>query len=755
MNAMRGRTQEQFAPVKYTVTRLGAGMTSSGQMYPGGYDQTTPSLALQPGALVSVQNFECAQSGGYSRIQGYERYDGRASPSNALYTIIQVVSFTNVPSVGQVVTQAGSGATGTIIAVITSSSPYIVVTKVAGSFDQSGALTTPGPIAVGTATVQLTAISSLLDAQYMAAAADVYRALIGAVPGIGGILGVVGMTFSGVDNVYAFRANAANTAVAIYKASAAGWVAVPFYNTIPFISGGGSQTLAPGTGGQIILAGQLEVVTDTLIVENAAGITVQGELDVSSTQVEPQDGDILTQGAVTATIKRVMWQSGTWAAGSAAGQFVITNPTGGSFAAGVALTSSGAIIHLTAGITAISLAVGGHFEFIKCNFSGQSITRRIYGCDGVNKAFEFDGTTLAPIATGLSPDVPSHICFHNNYLIVSKDSSMVGSAPGMPFKWGAIDGAWEIATGDTVTDMITLPGDQTSPTLAVYQRSNTSILYGSDPTTFKYVSFNTGTGALPYSVQNLFDTFVMDDLGVISLKTTLNWGNFLPTTLTKNIYPFIQQEREKLIASAVQRSKSQYRLFFTDGYGLWLTSANQQFLGSSVVLFPNPVFVVDEGEDENGTEVTYFGSSDSLGYVYQMDVGTSFDGADIQAFLTTAWNPVGSPRILKRWRAASVEMQGTGYAAIQFGYTLGYNSTLIGQPNSVNASSGFRLPAVWDSFVWDAFVWDGQTLSPTDVDMTGTAENVQVTISSSTNYITAYTINSIIHHYTPRRGLRV
>ncbi len=747
----------QFEPVKYSVTRLGAGATPAGQSFPGGFDQTTPSLNLQPGALVSVQNFECAQSGGYARIQGYERHDGRAAPSAATYTVVQVASFTNVPTVNQVVTQASSGATGQIIEVVLTPTPYVAVTLVTGAFDSSGSITTPGPVTIGIAVPTTVMISSLLDAQYIAAAADVYRALIGAVPGSGAVLGVVGMIFNGVDNVYAFRANSGGTAVNLYKSTASGWSQVPFYNLISFNNGGGSQTLPPGSGGQTIPLGSLEVVGGTLTVENAAGITVQGELDVSAIQPLPIDGDTLTQGAVTATIQRVMSQSGSWSGGSAAGHFVITNPVGGNFVAGLATTNSGAVVSLLGVQTQITLSVGSgqHFEFVKCNFSGQLITRRIYGCDGVNKCFEFDGTTLAPITTGLSPDQPSHICFHKNYLIVSQGSSISGCGAGTPFKWGSVDGGWEIATGDIVTCMLTLPGSQTSPTLGVYLRSNTAFLYGSDPTTFNYVQFNTGLGALPLSAQNLFDTFVMDDLGVVTLRTTLNWGNFLPTTLTKNILPFIIQERTKIIASSVQRSKSQYRIFFSDGYGLWVTMINQQYLGSSVVLFPNPVFCVDEGETSLGTELTYFGSSDGLGDVYQMDIGTSFDGADISASLTTAWNPLGSSRILKRFRAASIEIQGTSYASINFGYQLGYNSSLIGQPTPVAENSGFRAAPYWDSFTWDAFTWDGQTLLPTDVDMTGTAENVQTTISSATNYIGAYTVNSIIHHYTPRRGLRV
>lgn len=747
--------QQQFVPVKYAVTRLGAGMTQSGQLFPGGLDQTTPSLMLQPGALVAVQNFECAQSGGYARIEGYERYDGQASPSEATYNIVQVDAFTNVPTVGQTITQAATGATGVIIAVVETPLPYMAVTKVTGIFNQTDAITTPGPVAIGNAVVTVVPVTSLLSAQYTSAAADEYRTDIGAVPGSGPMLGVVSMIFNSVNNVYAFRANVGNTAVDIYKSSAAGWVSVPFFNTISYINGGGNQTLEPGTGGQVIIAGQIEIVSDILTIQNDAGITVEGELQVSDAQPEPQDGDVLMQGAVSATIKRVMEQTGTWEGGTSAGQFVIDTPVGGNFVAGAALTSSGVAITLTGAPVAISLSPGGHFEFVKCNFSGQLSTRRIYGCDGVNQAFEFDGVTLAPISTGLSPDVPQHICFHNNYLLLSKDSSIIGSGPGVPYKYSTLDGGFEIATGDTVTAMLTLPGNQSSPTLGVYLRSNTSMLYGSDASTFKLVSFNVGSGALPYSAQNLFDTFVMDDLGVISLKTTLNFGNFLPTTLTKNIFPFIQLERTKLVASSVQRSKSQYRLFFNDGYGLWLTAVNQQYLGSSVVLFPNPVSCIDNAEDEEGAEVSYFGSSDDLGYVYQMDVGTSFDGEDIPAFITTAWNPIGSSRILKRYRAASVEIQGVGYAAINFGYQLGYNSTLIGQPLPVATATGFRVQAIWDSFTWDNFTWDGQTLSPTDVDMTGTAENVQFTISSSTNYISAYTLNSIITHYTQRRGLRV
>src|SRR4029077_9728306 len=140
---------------KYSQTQLGGGTTAQGVAFPGGLDLTTPSLRLQSGALHDCLNFFVAQFGGYTRTEGYERVDGRASPSAATFTIVQVgvtpadftldftpdfttaplSPFTYIPVVGDVVTQPASGATGTIIAVVTAPVPYLVLTQITGTFD--------------------------------------------------------------------------------------------------------------------------------------------------------------------------------------------------------------------------------------------------------------------------------------------------------------------------------------------------------------------------------------------------------------------------------------------------------------------------------------------------------------------------------------------------------------------------------------------------------------------------------------------
>ena len=45
----------------------------------GGLNQEAPPLAMQPGELVDVANYECLPNGGYRRIYGYELYDGQAT----------------------------------------------------------------------------------------------------------------------------------------------------------------------------------------------------------------------------------------------------------------------------------------------------------------------------------------------------------------------------------------------------------------------------------------------------------------------------------------------------------------------------------------------------------------------------------------------------------------------------------------------------------------------------------------------------
>ena len=290
---------------------------------------------------------------------------------------------------------------------------------------------------------------------------------------------------------------------------------------------------------------------------------------------------------------------------------------------------------------------GGKFEFSSGNFSGQLGTLRLYGCDGVNRAFEFDGTTLVPITTGASPDTPKHVSVHKNFLFLSIQSSIFYSGVGTPFRWAPVDGGGEIATGDTVTNLLVLAGNQTTATMVVTGRNSTSMLYGTSAATWNLVTFNSGVGGIDYTAQNMAETYIFDDRGVVSIQTSLNFGNFTSASLTQNIRQFIEDKRTKVAFSSVSREKSQYRLFFNDGYGLYLTIVNGKYMGAAPVYFEDAVYSAFEGETATGAEVLFFGAATG-GYVYQLDVGSSFDGESIEAFFTLAYDFAGAPRLNKQ-----------------------------------------------------------------------------------------------------------
>ena len=679
----------QLAKVSYDTVILG-----------GGLDQATPTLELDAAHVRNSLNYEAAVTGGYSRIAGYERFDGQKSPSTANVAVLFVASFVNVPAVGNTLLGGTSGATGAVIAV---GANYIAITQQVGAFALGESLNV-GTTVMGTYVVPANAIPIGTLAVYNYLATQVYRNYIQQVPGSGAVLGCVML----YDVLYAWRANVAGTAVNIYKSTITGWVQVPLYNEISFTSGGTAT---------------------------------------------PVDGATLTQGGKTATVKRVVSAGGAWS-GSAFGRFIITNPTGGNFSAGAATLTGGATVTLSSAQTAITISVGGKYEFdVGTLFAGSNINRA-YGCDGTNRGFEFDGSVYVPLSTGTVPDSPSFVQLHKGYLFWAIQSSLVFSAPGLPYDYTALSGAGEIGIDDSITGLTVMPGSQQTAALLVTTRSGTNVLYGigaSSTNPFNLISYNTGAGAIPHTALNMDQTYMMDDRGVASLQSTLNFGNFDSATLTANIKPYIESKRGKVLCAALNRSKSQYRLFFSDATALYITVVNQKLMGCMPMFFPVAAYQIHTTKFQSGEEATFMCGTD--GYVYQMEKGTSFDGANIEAYFTLNNNSSKSPRLRKRYRKAAVEVSGAGYSEFSFGYSLGYASPNVTQALPVTYQSNSNA-LNWDSFTWDNFIWDGNSVQPNETEMVGTAENVAITVRSTSPYWPQFTVNSIIIHYSGRRMMR-
>lgn len=674
--------------------------------FAGGLDVVTPPLDIPPGYVRSAQNFEIDINGGYGTTWGYERFSGKAAPSDASYAIL-TCTITGTVNLGDVLTDDAGTSYGTVIALPAGKAVLTLVTGVfaTGNIKVSSTVvgTCTGPVAVEGAS------SALLHAQYKNLAADVYRALIAAVPGSGAILG--GWTYNGV--VYAWRNNAGGTAAVMYKSTSSGWTAVSLGRELAFTSGG------------------------TYVV--AVGDTITGA----------------TSGA-TAVITGVALASGSWAAGTAAGRFTFATQTGTFQSENLNVGANLNVATIAGDGSAISFAVpSGRFRCITENFGGGASSAKMYGCDGKNRAFEFDGTTLIPITTGMTTDTPHKIVAFKNHLFLAFAGSAQHSGPGTPFAWSVVTGAGELAVGDTITGFMVEPGSQSAGTLTICSRNRICILYGTGISDWNLTTYKeSDAGAIADTVQKIGATVMFDDRGITNLQATQDFGNFSASTLSRRIQTWLRDKRSKTTDSCIARDKNQYRLYFNDGYAVYVTFDNRKMLGMMPILFPDVVRNCWSTELSDGTEAIYFGSDD--GYVYQMEKGTSFDGDPISAYIYLVWAHLKSPRVSKAFKRASFEIAGNGYAEFTFGYDLGYGTPTIAQPSEVSNTTNFTGSA-WDSGVsWDqaSIVWDGQTLAPTTCDMTGSAENVSLRLRSSSDYFAPLKFSGALVNFIPRRRLR-
>lgn len=669
----------------------------------GGLDLTSPELEKAPGLMRAGSNVEIGINGGIARVGGYERYSGKTRPSSAAYSIL-TCSISGV-NVGDVLTDDATTSYGTVIAL---PSGQAILTLVTGTLSTGNVKV--GGVVKGTCTGAQTvggASTSALNATYLNLAADVYRALIAVVPGSGSVLGV--HQYNGL--VYAFRNNAGGTAAVMHVSSASGW----------------------------------------------AAITLGEEISFSNANTSVADADTLTQGGVTATIARVVVQTGTLASGVNTGRLIIAGRAGGNYGAGAATSTGGGSLTLSAIQTAITFSPNGRFEFCNANFGGGTGTLKMYGCDGVNRAFEFNGTTLVPISTGITTDTPTFIKAHKNQLFLSFVSSVQHSGVGTPYMYTIVTGSGEIACGETITGFTVLPGSETAGALGIKTRNRTLVLYGNDSGDWNLVPYSEEAGGIPYTQQFIGQLVCLDDRGLVTLNTTQNYGNFQSSIISDKVTPTITTYLPSAIASCVVRAKNQYRIFFQGGAALYCTfRVNRQgslgLAGITQVDLTDAVTCISSAEGSSGSEEIYFGSTD--GYVYQMDIGTSFDGDPIQWSATLAFNNAGSPRQLKSFTKAVTEVQGNNYAEFSFSYVLGYGSTEFSTPDAISNVSELSGAVAWDSFTWDQFYWDGQSLSPNESDITGTAENISILYSGSSDEFEQFTIAGAMLHYIPRRVMR-
>ena len=195
------------------------------------------------------------------------------------------------------------------------------------------------------------------------------------------------------------------------------------------------------------------------------------------------------------------------------------------------------------------------------------------------------------------------------------------------------------------------------------------------------------------------------------------------------------------------RAKDMYRLFWSDGSGISVYFGHKEVEIMPFDLGKNVVLAIS-GEDTDGVDTTFI--ADSAGFVYQMDVGTSFDGDPVIASLRLPYNHMKTPARNKRIHKANFELDPGGTPSIALVPDFDYGDA--DQPS--NDGETFTITgggaSFWDVGFWDVAIWSSFDQGSVDAYIDGLGRNISMTLSTKETYEEPHTLHGITMHYSFR-----
>jgi len=663
----------------------------------GGMDRISTSMTARPGTASYSFNYEAVFGGGFGRVGGIERFSGKQRPSDAVYVAFPAQTFFTV-NVGDIVQSPTTGASATCIF---ATSTLIVLTRISAVPFVAGEEVEVGGNPVGVLGSGDPGITAMMDNQFRALAAASYRVAILAVPGAGPVRGIAALK----GTLYAWRNNLSNTKMELYKST-------------------------PTIGWQRVALGEYVVFSDANTSVGAA--------------------DTLTQGTTTATILAVILESGTLASGVNTGKLLITARVN-DFAPGAATSTGGGLLTLSAAQVGITLLPSGRVLTDVWNFTASTDTTKIYGCDGVNPEFEYDGTLYVPLTTGQSVRATTVRC-HKNHVFFGFRGSVQHSGIADPYKYTAVSGASELGTGDVVTGFISVPGSEDRAAMLILCQDSTWVLFGNSadiasPTVWQMTPLSRDAGANAFSVEDTGEPMAHDAPGMRVYKTTQNFGNFAWELASRMIERQVQNKTPR--ASCFTKAFSRYRLFFTDGTAISGTPGPGGWEWTLIDYGRN--IMVAYSTEMSGATRTFYG--DDQGFVYEADVGRSFDGANIFAVLRLNALHQRAPMMEKTYRYGFVETLAEGAFTLNVAAEFNDSDTSKAITPTFSAQL-LGAGAQWDTTSWDQVFWDSKRLDRRRIAIEGSGYNAAPVFYTDAADELPHQLKTVTLIYTPRRIAR-
>lgn len=391
----------------------------------------------------------------------------------------------------------------------------------------------------------------------------------------------------------------------------------------------------------------------------------------------------------------------------------------------------------------VTLPPGGTYEFLNYNFDATSASELMMWVDGVDHLKTFNGTTVTEsINAGMgADDKPTHLAVWQQRVFVSyAGGSLQYATSGDPEDWTTDAG--EIGVGYDITGLEGSVDD----TLIIFGYTHTKVLKGASEDEWFLNEFSNAVGAYPRTISKLFDTLIMfNDMGVTTLAGAQEFGDFASNSIAEKIKKSLLARKSIITCATTAKSLNQYRLFFSDGTGLVFSFFNKKIRGVTALKFTHPVKIVTEGRDTAGNPVIFFAGTD--GFVYQMDSGTSFNGAAIPTRMKTTYYHYKSPRNWKRFNRVTYEIACETPLEILTRPYLDYDGSGFARAISTDIDL-IGQGGIWGEDLWGSMLFNGSGYNNrTFYDFMAIGSNLSMAISTNDAYSSQHTIQNFITDY--------
>lgn len=285
------------------------------------------------------------------------------------------------------------------------------------------------------------------------------------------------------------------------------------------------------------------------------------------------------------------------------------------------------------------------------NFAG---TPTLIGVDGVNLPFKYDGTTFTQLVSVPSEvSAADHVAEFKSHIFLAQGNTLVFSAPYSDTDYTGGSGGGSIVVPSDITGLI-LFREQ----LIIFCLDKIYRLTGDTVSSFQLEPISYDIGCIETdTIQEVGgDIVFLGPDGVRLLSATERIGDFGLNVASRPIQAEVNSFRQtsNSFSSCVVREKSQYRIF---GYRESIQEDSSkgfvatQFIDQSAPLSWAQLrgFKVycscSIYSSAQSKEIILFGNSN--GYIYQMEQGSSFDGANIRATFHTPFWSINDPRLRK------------------------------------------------------------------------------------------------------------